>query len=154
LAVLVGLAGCKTTGGGPDPGNQGGGCPGGPPQALFTVKVTAVDGSVPIDTSVLVKWSAGQEPLFLLSDPDTWKTLDDESNLVCTVDRDAGPPDDLAELSCELWTSGATELTVAATGYRSHEQTLVPAQVDGCDHPVPSEQAVELEPELDAGSGD
>ncbi len=154
LAVgLLGWTACKNKGTGPGPGNQGGGCPGGPPQALFTIKVTAVDGYVPDDTTVIVKWSAGQEPSFVLSDSDTWLTLD-ESNLVCEVDSDGGPPTDLAELRCELWTSGTTELTVEATGYSSHEQTLMPATNDKCEHPVPSEHAVELEPAVDAGSGD
>jgi hypothetical protein len=136
-------------------GNSGeGGCPtDGPPEALFTLKVTAMRGPVPGDTTVRVKWSAGEEPEFILDEPDSWKTLEQGSNLVCDIERDAGPPSDLDELRCELWTSGATEIEITAGGYLTHDETLMPKEIDGCDDPVPSELEVELVPDLDAGTG-
>jgi hypothetical protein len=110
-------------------------------------------GPVPGDTTVRVKWSAGEEPEFILDEPDSWKTLEQGSNLVCDIERDAGPPSDLDELRCELWTSGATEIEITAAGYLTHDETLMPKEIDGCDDPVPSELEVELVPDLDAGTG-
>lgn len=121
----------------------------GPPEALFTVVVrTADDALLPEDTTVSVRWSAGEEPTFVLDDPNTWKTLDDGVNLVCGVESDRAA---LSELRCELWTSGATEIEVTATGYVDLLETLTPAEKPGCDEPVPSEQELELIPDADAG---
>lgn len=133
-------------------GMGAGGCPMGLPEALFTLKVRAKDGPLPPDTSVRVKWTAGEEPVFVLSDKDTWKTLDDGSNMQCDVDHDAPVPADLEELRCELWTSSATEIEVTAIGYVSVEQTAQPMEVEGCDEPVPSVVEIELLVDLDAGT--
>ncbi len=133
-------------------GTGGGGCPMGPPRALFTLKVHAADGPLPPDTTVHVKWTAGDEPPFVLSDKDTWKTVEDGSNVECDVDHDAPVPTDLHELRCELWTNSATEIEVTAMGYVPVEQTALPMERDGCDEPVPSEVEVELAVDTDAGA--
>jgi hypothetical protein len=107
---------------------------------------------VPPDTSLLVTWSTGEEPEFRLDDPSTWKTLEQNTNFVCDVERDAAPPTDLDELVCELWTSGATKVEANASGYLKAEQTFTPAEREGCDGPVPSDITVELQRDLDAGT--
>jgi hypothetical protein len=105
---------------------------------------------------VLVTWSFGEEPEFKLDDPATWRTLEQNSNVVCHVDRDAAPPTDLDELVCELWTSGATNVKVGATGYLKNGEdgqgdTFQPAEREGCDGPVHSDVKVELLRDPDAG---
>ncbi len=127
------------------------GCYNGPPVPLFVVTISAFEGTLPADTSVLVKWSTGEEPIFLLDDPSSWKTREDGSNLVCDVELDAGAPTELESLRCELWTSGATELVVSGGQLPQHEQTLVPLDVPGCDEPVASDVEVVLGDMPDGG---
>jgi hypothetical protein len=135
----------------------------GPPEALYQIVVATVSGEpLPGDTTVAVRWSAGEEPVFVLNDPSTHKTLEDGSNVVCDVrggggaggatsNGGAGGAPALASLRCELWTSGTTEVTVTATGYEELVENLKPETVDGCDMPVPSE--VELTLEVDPMGG-
>jgi hypothetical protein len=156
--VLTGLMGaaCKESSPPPDAGTggqggSGGSCPVGP-VAMFTLTVTATDGPVPPDTSITVSWSAGQEPMFVLSDPTTWKTLDDGTNVVCHVDRMQPPPSDLAMLVCDLWTSGPTLVKLDAQGYETHEETFSPEMSEPCGGPVPTEIALELMRPTDAGT--
>jgi hypothetical protein len=141
----------------PDPtGSQsgtaggGGGCPVGP-QPSFTLAISAQDGVLPNDTSLEVMWSAGSEPIFKLNEPTTWGTPEQGANVVCDVDPASGPPDDLTELRCHLWTSGPTAIEVKAKGYDTHEETLVPMQSEQCEGPVPTEAAIKLLREVDAG---
>jgi len=157
-AWLVGAAcalvvACKSGGGssGTTTSSALGGCHSGSPEALFTLRIVATDAPVPSDTTIRVTWSAGEEPLFDLADKSTWLQLE-QSNLVCDVDRNAPVPTDLEELVCQLWTSGATNIEVAASGYQPHDQTVTPQQIDGCDEPVPSEVLVQLV-ELGVGGG-
>jgi hypothetical protein len=156
--VLIGLMGaaCKDRtpppgGGTGGQGGSGGSCPVGP-VATFTLAVTAADGPVPPDTSITVSWSAGQEPVFLLSDPTTWKTLDDGTNVVCHLDRTLPPPMDLTLLVCDLWTSGPTLVRVEAQDYATHEETFNPEMSEQCGGPIPTEIAVELMRPADAGT--
>jgi hypothetical protein len=126
-----------------------GGCPVAPePQFRLTIH-TVADTPVPSDTRLTVAWSAGNQ-VFDLDDPSTWKSLE-EGNVVCAVDKDAGPPDDLAALVCHLWTTGATEIEVAAVGYQPLQQTLQPAEIEDCDTVPSSDVDVALEPMADAG---
>lgn len=155
LAAALGLFACEETGpagpGGTASGSGGaGGCAVGP-QPIFTLTLTATDGPLPPDTKILVTWSAGEEPPFVLGDKDTWKTLDDSVNIVCEVDASKPPPTDLEELVCKLWTSGATKVEVTAMGYSDHDETFTPAQNDQCEGPVPSAVSIAIEPEVDAG---
>lgn len=142
------LAGC---GGGRQPPDDvdGGkvndaGCPLLGTEPLFVIDIRADDGPVPADTEVAALWSAGAEPPFVLSDPATWKTLDDGVNLVCQVDRNAPPPVDLSALVCELWANGAVELSVTAVGYLPQKQTLEPLFDERCDAPLPMKHAILL----------
>ena len=142
--------GCDSTG--PNGGSAGGGACPTAPEPLFNVTIVADSGPVPSDTRVEVDWSAGDEDAFVLSEKGTWKTVA-EGNVVCDVDRDAGPPADLESLVCHLWTSGATDVTVIARGFIGGEKrTLQPKEVDGCDKPVPSDVKVVLTREVDAGA--
>ncbi len=155
LVLALSLAACDETGGtGGSGGSSGqgghGGCPN-DPQALFTLTLRAKAGPLPLDTRLKVTWSAGPEPDLVLGDPSTYKTID-EANVVCQLDPGAPPPEDLAELVCKLWTSGATRIEVTATGYAPHDQTYTPMQSDRCEGPVPSEIAIELTADVDAGS--
>ena len=151
-AMLLGGCEDSTT---PDPdGGAGtggeGGCPV-QPVPLYTLTITAPSVPVPVDTTVHVVWSAGEET-FVLDDPSTWKTLEDGINVVCAVDHDAGPPADLDQLICQLWTTGATEVEVTATGYIDNEQTLRPKESELCDAIVPTDVTVVLQPMPDGGS--
>ncbi len=159
-SLLVGpmFGACKGGEGGSASSSSGsgeGGCPAvGPPEPLFTVRIVAADGPLPADMTLDVRWSAGDEPPFALNDPTTWKTLEDGSNVQCHIDRDGGAPTNLEELSCELWTSGATLVEVAGSGYVAYEETLTPEVLDDCGVPVPSEIEVQLQVDHDAGPGD
>ena len=127
------------------------GCYSGPPAPLFVITISAHAGPLPADTTLAVKWSAGEEPSFSLDDPSSWLSLEDGSNVVCGVDKDAGLPLALDQLRCELWTSGATDLVITAGALPPYQQTLVPLQVPGCDEPVPQEIDVVVGVEPDAG---
>lgn len=123
----------------------------GPPEALFTIEIATEEGKLPLDTTVAVRWSAGEEPAYVLNDPTTHKTLEDGSNVVCQPGGSVGAGGaggmggmggqggGLAVLSCQLWTSGTTEVTVTATGYPELLETLKPETLDGCDSPIPSD---------------
>lgn len=153
VAALAGLSAACKGDDSPPPGTGGGGaggCPSGP-QPLFELHITAKDAMVPADTTVTVSWSVGQEPAFVLSDPTTWKTLDDMVNVVCDVDRGEPPPTDLPELVCHLWTSSTTEVEVRALGWQTYSDTLQPEHSDRCDGPIPKSVDVVLEREVDGG---
>jgi hypothetical protein len=128
-----------------------GGCHSGPPAPLYTVKIHALGGTLPADTALTVKWSAGEEPTFALDDQSTWLTLEDGSNMECDVDPTLPIPTDLAELSCELWINGSVEVAVSASGYAPHVETVLPMEIEGCDQPVPRVVEVELMIAVDAG---
>ncbi|MBK9259114.1 MAG: hypothetical protein IPM54_04700 [Polyangiaceae bacterium] len=148
IAGIFGPYGCKSSGSSPpsaDGGSGGeGGCPLRPPEPQFVLEIRAEDGPLPKDTRVSAEWSAADEPAFVLSDPETWKTLDDGVNLVCRIDRTKPPPEDLSVLVCELWTSGAVNLHVEATGYVSHEETLKPVMSELCGDPMPTDLSIML----------
>ncbi|WP_437765508.1 hypothetical protein WME77_00045 [Sorangium sp. So ce764] len=153
-ASVVGA--CKGAGGGGSGGSSTGdasGCPMGPRQALFTITVRARGATVPPDTTVHIAWSAADEPIFVLSDPTTWKTLD-EANLVCAVDRAQPPPEALETLVCELWTAGVTWVKISGTGYDDFEQTLAPVMNEECESFVPQNVDIELVPAVDGGTGE
>ncbi len=133
-------------------GGADAGCYSGPPRPLFVVTMSAAIGSLPPDTTVTVKWSAGQEPDFVLNEPATWLSLEDGSNVVCDVDADAGMPSERMQLRCELWTSGATHVRVSSASLPTHEQTLIPVEVPGCDEPAPQEVDIVLGAVSDAGA--
>ncbi|WP_437586668.1 hypothetical protein [Sorangium sp. So ce1000] len=148
------MGACEGAGGG-GPGGAGAGdasgCPVGPRQALFTITVRAPGATVPPDTTVHIAWSAAEEPTFVLSDPTTWKTLD-EANLVCAVDRAHPPPEALETLVCELWTAGATRVEISGTGYDDFEQTLTPVMSEECESFLPQNVDIELVPANDGGT--
>lgn len=98
-----------------------------------------------MDTTVTVRWSAGTEPAYVLGDDSTHLTLEDGSNLVCSASDEDMP----LVVTCELWTSGATEVEVTAVGYDDWVQTLTPEEMEGCDEPVPSETEVVLVETMD-----
>lgn len=155
LAAALGLFACEETDptgpGGTATGSGGAGGCAIAPQPIFTLTLTAKDGPLPPDTRIVVTWSAGEEPPFVLDDKETWKTLEDSVNIVCEVDASKPPPTDLEELVCKLWTSGATRVEVKAMGYMDHDQTFTPAQSELCDGPVPSAVSIAIEREVDAG---
>lgn len=134
--ATVGAIGCKGGGSSHTSGDGGaggqGGCPVRLPEPQFILEIRVDDGPVPVDTRVSAQWSAAEEPPFVLSDPTTWKTLDDSVNLVCMVDRTMPPPTDLPMLVCELWTSGPVNLLVEATGYVAYDETLKPVMNELC----------------------
>lgn len=142
LVAVIGAAACKSTapGGSSSSGSGGeGGCPV-DPAPLFTLTLSAGDEPLPDDTTLQVTWSAGEEPAFVLGQPETHLTLDDGSNSVCV----AGQGTPTKQVVCELWTSGATLVEVEASGYEAYSETLAPDEREGCDLPVPSEVDVVL----------
>jgi hypothetical protein len=149
LSLGAPLAGCNSQASGGSGGQGGGGgaggaCPTGP-QPSFELTITTSNGPVPLDTSVEVTWSAGPEPVFMLANPTSWKTLA-EANIVCDVNPMKPPPTDLMALTCTLWTSGATEVDVQAPGYVTYAKTLTPTISARCDRQVPAPVTVELMP--------
>jgi hypothetical protein len=157
VATSLGPCGCKGSGPSSSSGDAGaggeGGCPVHLPEPQFVLEIRAEDGPVPHDTRVAAEWSAANEPPFVLSDPTTWKTLDDSVNLVCMVDRSKPPPVDLSVLVCELWTSGAVNLFVEGSGYSPHEETLKPVMNELCGEPMSTTLPIVLHrPLLDGGS--
>ncbi len=155
LCAVAGITGCKGSGSSrtsSDGGSGGqGGCPVRLPEPQFILEIQAEDGPVPADTKVSAQWSAAEEPPFVLSDPTTWKTLDDSVNLVCIVDRTKPPPTDLSVLVCELWTSGPVNLLVEGTGYMPHEETLKPVMNEFCQEPMTATMPVVLRRPLPDG---
>lgn len=149
LALLVPAA-CEDEPSPPGEGGGGageGGCAPLPPTALYTLVIRAEEGPLPSDTTLEVRWSAGDEPVFVLDDQSTHLTLEDGSNVVCDV-PDTPKPE---SLTCELWTSGATEVEVTATGYDDHVETLTPDKMEDCDEPIPSETEIVLVEKMDMG---
>ena len=145
LAAASAAAACEDTTPGATPGSGSGG-EGGCPVAsnpLYTLTLSAGDEALPDDTTLRVTWSAGEEPEFVLGQPETHLTLEDGSNLACIV----GEGVESGRIVCELWTSGATLVEVEASGYENHSETFTPDEKEGCDAPVPSEVEVVLEPE-------
>jgi hypothetical protein len=156
FAIHIGTLGCRSSDSPNTPGDGGaggeGGCPVRLPEPQFILEIRAEDGPVPVDTRVGAEWSAANEPPFVLSNPDTWKTLDDSVNLICIVDRNQPPPADLSVLVCELWTSGAVNLSVAGTGYTPYEETLKPVMSELCGEPMSTTLSIMLHRPLpDAG---
>jgi hypothetical protein len=157
LAVLTACSaprpGGSTGAGAGGAGGEGGACPMNP-QAMFELTITAAHGPVPRSTTVDVSWSAGQEPTFALEKPSTWKTIDDQVNLICDVDPGKPPPETLSALVCHLWTTGPTHVVVKAKGYTQHEETFVPTYSDHCQVFVPTaiSVALSLVPEGDGGA--
>lgn len=174
--VLASAGACKDeatvgVGGGGGAGGAGGapGCPEeeGP---LFTLHLLTEEPRLPDDLELQVSWSAGDEPVVILGEPETYGTVED--NVICvrklagddttsgaggggmgggaglagttvtTGGEGGAPPSD--ELLCELWTSGPTLVRLAAVGYQPFEDTLAPATTEGCDRPVPSEVEIQL----------
>ncbi|WP_434042117.1 MULTISPECIES: hypothetical protein [Sorangium] len=153
LTTAAAVGACDGAGGGGAGGagvGGAGGCPVGPREAMFTITVRAPGGPVPPDTTVRVAWSAGEEPVFVLDDPTTWKTLE-EANLVCAVDRAKPPPEALEALVCELWTAGVARVEISGTGYEDLEQTLTPVMSEACEGFIPQKVDIELVPAVDGG---
>lgn len=154
MVGLLAAATCKNATDPPagDAGTAGaGGCPS-DAQALFTLHVRAAQGHVPPDTELRITWSAQAEPPFELDDPETWPSVDDGANFECAVARDASLPVDLEELTCELWTNGATQVVASAAGYLTVDQTFTPAEREGCEGWVHSDVEIELVTDADAGT--
>jgi hypothetical protein len=135
--------------GGTGAGGTGAGGAGGclmMPKPLFALRVlAAAGGPVPPDTTVAVKWSAGEEPEFHLDDKATWGTLE-TGNVVCALDATAPPPTDLVALECSLWTSGPTEVIVSAKDFVTKDRTFSPEPSTDCN-PDPTPIEIEIDAE-------
>ena len=117
------------------------------PKPSFSLRVlVSAGGPLPPDTTVEVRWSAAKEPPFHLDDPSTWSTLE-TANIVCDVDATMPPPTDLAVLTCSLWTSGPTEVTVSAKGYITKDRTFTEDPSADCN-PDPTPIEMEMDPEM------
>lgn len=115
-----------------------------PARAAFHVVVRARSGPVPTQTAITVDHGGGSEE-FRLDVP--MKT----EILFCKpmYDGDDGGPDagkiDVESVTCDLWTQGATDVTVEAPGYPLLERELEVETDDGCI------QTVNVELLLDVG---
>jgi hypothetical protein len=146
LSLVLGLVvGCEpeaTSSGGGDAGGGSGGCLS-VPQPTFALAVLEKQGGpVPPDTTVQIHWSGGDEPPFHLDDPSSWPTLQTAS-FTCDVDPGAPPPVDLPVLTCALWTSSPTEVSVAAQGFVAQAGTYTADPTSDCN-PAPTPIAIEL----------
>lgn len=118
----------------------------------FTLHIQAEGGNLPPDLSLLVIWSAAEEPVFRLNEPMTWGNAAMGSNVLCDVEApDGQPPENLTEISCTLWTVGPTKIHIEAAGYEPLEQTLVPMQSEDCEMPLPMDIPIVLTRDTDAG---
>jgi hypothetical protein len=126
-----------------------GGCPT-QPHAAFQLGITADQGAVPADLRLVVTWSVGKQA-FDLADVSTWRSLVD-GNVICDVDADAGSPTARSKLTCELWTTGPTQVALTAKGYAELDRTLTPKLTGACDLPPTEDVALVLRrPQPDAG---
>lgn len=107
-------------------------CP--PSGPTFRVLLTASSGPLPADTRIAVKYGAGVEEY----------PGDAGKSVFChdvPGDPDAGARE---AISCELWTSGAADVSVTASGCCPIEKTLR-AERDDCGLEL-TEVPLELEP--------
>lgn len=118
------LAACSSS----DPGPT---CrPNGP---TFRVMLTAVPGPLPPDTRIEVKYGAGVE-----------RYPGNAGKSIFCHDVSSDPDAGVREgISCDLWTSGAADVSVTASGYLPVERTLV-AERDECGL-VLTQVSIELE---------
>lgn len=169
LALALALASCGRGSGGTGAGGGGGagGAGGAPPCSsevapLFTLRVGGPEGELPLDLTLAVSWSVGDEPIVILADPATFG--DSSSNVICArvahIEGEGGGSSaamvatsgsggegggsELEDLLCEVWTSGPTAIVLEAAGHVPVKETLVPETIDECERPVPSEVTITL----------
>jgi hypothetical protein len=117
-----------------------------PARAAFHVVVRAAQGPLPTQTAISIDHGGGSE-VFRLD-----VAMETEILLCEPMYADAGAADagksEVLSLACDLWTQGATDVTVNAPGYPLLERALaVETADDGCI------QTQEIELLLDAGDG-
>jgi hypothetical protein len=100
----------------------------------FLVRVSAGTAELPNDTRLHVEYGAGDEDYVLAQPPERpdvvfCTLLSPQVDTDAMIEVDAGSP--VRELLCELWTQGAAELTVRASGYPTQVLKLV-AERDSC----------------------
>lgn len=133
-------------------------CPG--PRPAFSLHVERADGELlPADTTLTVSYGGSAQERFALDDPPTAPQV-----VFCRVVPEGAALDggvvDLASLDagthikalvCELWTDGAANVSVEASGLAPFTQTLV-AQTDECGITTTESGALlqgEIEPETE-----
>jgi hypothetical protein len=114
-----------------------------PARAAFHVVVRAEGAVLPGETLITVDHGAGTEE-YRLDAPSTAPEILFCEPLWLDAGADAASTD-ASSVSCELWTQGATEVTVSAPGYPPLEKQLEVETEDGCI------RTVHVELLLDAG---
>ncbi|MCC6213399.1 MAG: hypothetical protein IT376_00905 [Polyangiaceae bacterium] len=104
------------------------------PHAAFEVRVSALGARLPTDATLAVRYGGGTEEVSLAAPPASPRVVFCATELAdggTEAGADAGAePRPLAAV-CELWTSGAADVTVTASGYAPLERDLV-AERDEC----------------------
>lgn len=100
----------------------------------FRVRVNAHANELPDDTRLYVDYGAGEEEYRLGDPPERPDVvfcilLSEQVDAGAMIEVDTGSG--VQELLCELWTQGAAQLTVRASGYPTQVLTMV-AERDGC----------------------
>jgi hypothetical protein len=106
----------------------------------FKVLLVAADGPLPEDTVFTVEHGTGKESFSLEADfPSSdvvfccRSTRDGECTQAGDAASDAdGGPAPVEGLLCELWTDGAADVTVTASGYPDLEENLQARSSEGC----------------------
>jgi hypothetical protein len=115
-----------------------------PARAAFHVVVRAQGAPLPDQTQIKVDHGAGSEE-FQLDAPNRSPEILFCEPVSADAGVDAGGSDDVLSLACDLWTQGATAVTVTAPGYPLLEEELEVETESGCI------QTVDVELLLDAG---
>ena len=123
-ALVVGALGCSED-------VKPRGCPA---RAAFHVSVRAVDGPLPRETTIDVEHGGGSEKYSIDAAGIKNEILVCEEVHAAEPDAsDAGSSEsEVVEISCDLWTQGATDVRVTAPGYPEIEKQLAVETDDGC----------------------
>ena len=130
LAVAQGAAGCSSGSSPSDPT-----CPAGDRPAFHLV-IDAAGAQLPPDTAIEVVFGGGDET-WTLAAPAAGKSVfckpagTGDAGVSDGDEGDAGDAGGAAAIACDLWTSGAAEVKVRATGWATLDRELT-AESDAC----------------------
>lgn len=94
----------------------------------FSLRLSAVQGSLPADTLLRVKYGGGVEEYRVSDSVQTQKVVFCQRRSTDGGPLEAGVSAD--EIACELWTQGAATVTVESSPYPTLEEPLE-AEADG-----------------------
>ena len=102
-------------------------CPAGSVPA-FMLTISTIEGALPPDTLVSVRYGGGVEEYSLQVPPSAPEVVFCGPTEVDAGTRDAGAT---RSLTCELWTNGPTQISVTASGFEDLQEDLA-VQFNSC----------------------